>query len=183
VLFQVVNTFANAGRWNEALPLALRAVEINPNLVDARQSLATVLTHFERYEEALVHLAEGDRLSPRAFQQVLALGHRCWALYGLGRLEESLAVVSEYVSREPDGRFPLMTRAMLLQQLGRTGEAQATIRTMRKAIPDAPLRYWIGLMRTSYLPLAVIESFKQHFAAAWDAVPEDAANQGSDGPI
>lgn len=172
VLFQVVNTFGNAGRWDEALPLAQRAVEINPNLIDARQSLALVLIHFERYEEALFHLAEGDRLSPRAFQQVLALGHRCWALYGMGRIEEALAVVSEYLARDQNNRFPLMTRAMLLQQLGRFDDARLAIRQLRKAIPEGSLGYWLSLVTSSYLPDALKEPFAQNLAAAWEAEPK-----------
>jgi TolB-like protein/Flp pilus assembly protein TadD len=171
VLFQVVNTFNNAQRFDEAFPLAVRAVEINPNLVDARQTLAIELIHFERFEEALEQLAEGDRLSPRAFQQVLALGHRTWALAGLGRFEEALDVVTHYVRVDPTGRYPLFTRALLLQHLGRTDEAAQAIHAMRRALPHEPLDLWLALIRNSYLPARMLELFETNLAAAWNATP------------
>jgi TolB-like protein len=175
VLFQVVNVFANAGRWEESMSLAERAVDLNPSLIDARHVLALCLTHFERYEEALEHLAEGDRAAPRSFQNVLSLGHRCWALYGLGRLEEALGVVTEYVRLAPGGLFQLITRTIILQALGRTNEAQDMMRKTRKILPAEPLEFWIGLIRGSYVPESIFASFSGHFTEVWNATPvEDA---------
>ena len=74
VLFQVVNVLINAARPNEALPLAERAVALNPSSIDARHVLAFSLTHYRRFEEALEQLAEGDRVAPRSFQTVFSLG-------------------------------------------------------------------------------------------------------------
>jgi TolB-like protein len=171
VLFQVVNVFANAGRWEESMSLAERAVDLNPSLIDARHVLALCLTHFERYEEALEHLAEGDRAAPRSFQNVLSLGHRCWALYGLGRLEEALGVVTEYVRLAPGGLFQLITRTIILQALGRTNEAEDMMRKTRKVLPAEPLEFWIGLIRGSYLPESLFSSFSRHFTEVWNATP------------
>jgi tetratricopeptide (TPR) repeat protein len=173
VLFQVVNVFANAGRWNEAMTLAERAVELNPSLIDARHVLAVCLTHSERYDEALEHLVEGDRAAPRSFQNVISLGHRCWALYGLGRLEEALGVVTEYVRLAPGGLYQLITRTIILQALGRTNEAQDMMRKTRKVLPTEPLEFWIGLIRGSYLPELLLASFSGHFTEVWNATPED----------
>ncbi len=174
VLFLVVNAFGNAKRFAEALPLAERAVELNPSLIDARQALAICLNHFERYEEALVQLAEGDRLSPRAFQQVLSLGHRCWALYGLGRLDEALAVVTQYVRLDPSFRYALMTHPVFLWALGRMAEAQEAIRRVRTAEPREGLDYWVGLARGCYMSETMFQSYSRHFIAAWNATPLEA---------
>lgn len=171
VLFQVVNAFGNVKRFAEALPLAERAVELNPSLIDARQALAICLNHFERYEEALVQLAEGDRLSPRTFQQILSLGHRCWALYGLGRLDEALEVVTKFVGLDPSFRFALMTHPVFLWALGRTAEAQEAIRRVRKAEPREGLDYWVGLARGCYMSETMFQSYSQHLIDAWNATP------------
>ena len=174
VLFQVANAFGYAGRWAEGLPLAERAVELNPSLVDARQVLACSLSHFERYEEALVQLAEGDRIAPGAFQRVYTVGYRCWALYGLGRVEEALEVAnaSAYI---PTGRYPLMTRTVFLQALGRTTEAKEMICRTRKAAPGEQLEFWIGFARGSYMSETMFKSFSQHFINVWNATPEEPA--------
>jgi TolB-like protein/tetratricopeptide (TPR) repeat protein len=175
VLFQVAHSYNNALRFDEGFQLAERAVEINPNLVDARQSLALGLIHLGRFDEALEQLAEGDRLSPRAFQQVLALGHRCWALAGLGRFEEALAVVTNYVRVDPTGRYPLYTRAVFLQQLGRADEAKQAVQAMRRALPNESFALWLTLIRNSYLPMRLREVFEANLTAAWESVPEEGA--------
>lgn len=175
VLFQVVHSLGAAGRWADALPLAERAVELNPSLVDARQSLAMALNHFERYEEALVHLAEAERLAPRAFQQIFTLCHRCWAYYGMGRIDEAFHSVSEALRLDPANRFALMTRTVFLQALGRAEDAQIEIHKVRKLAPDEPLQFWIGLARGSYMAEPMFQSYSKHFTDAWNAAPIEGA--------
>ncbi len=175
VLFQVVNTFGHAQRWAEALPLAQRAVEMNPSLVDARQALAISLNHFERYDEALAHLAEAERLAPRAFQQVFTYCHRCWALYGLGRLEAALEVGNEAVRLDPTGKYILMTLVVFLQSLGRAEEAQDMMRRARKVAPGEPLEFWVGFARGSYMSETMFKSYSQHFIDVWNATAEETA--------
>jgi len=175
VLFQVVNTFGHAQRWAEVLPLAHRAVEMNPSLVDARQALAVSLNHFERYDEALAHLAEAERLAPRAFQQVFTYCHRCWALYGLGRLEAALEVGNEAVRLDPTGKYILMTLVVFLQALGRAEEAQDMMHRTRKVAPGEPLEFWIGFARGSYMSETMFKSYSQHFIDVWNATPKETA--------
>lgn len=175
VLFQVSNVFSNAQRWPEALSSAQRAVDLNPSLVDGQQALAIALNHFERYDEALVQLAEAERLAPRAFQQVFTYCHRSWALYGQGRMQAALESASEAARLDPTSHFILMTRTVLLQTLGRTEEARDMMRNTRKVRPGEPLEFWIGLARGSYMSDAMVRSYSQHFTDAWNATPVEAA--------
>ena len=172
VLFQVVNVLINAARPNEALPLAERAVALNPSSIDARHVLACSLTHHRRFEEALEQLAEGDRVAPRSFQTVFSLGHRSWALYGLGRLEEALACVNEYARLDPSFAYPPLTRVVCLQALGRTAEAQEAVRKARKVAPSEDLDFWLRLITHSYFAEVDKQSVAQHFTDAWNATPE-----------
>ncbi len=172
VLFQVANTFSNAGRHTEALSLAERAVDLNPSLVDARQSLAMALNHFERYDEALAHLAEAERLAPRAFQQLFTYCHRCWALYGLGRLEAALEYANEAMRLDPASNYVLMSRTVFLQALGRTGDAQDAMRKTRKTAPGEKLEFWVGLARGSYMSETMFTTYSRHFIDVWNTTPE-----------
>ncbi len=173
VLFQVANTFGNAGRWAQALSLAERAVALNPSLVDARHILAWCLCHFERYEELLVHLAEAERLAPGSFQQDFRLTQRSFALYGLGRLVEALGFVADAVRRDPTGRVPHMVHVVLLQALGRIAEAKEAMGEARKCVPGE-LDLWIGWARGSVMSETMFQSFSRHFTDAWNATPEEA---------
>ena len=169
VLFQVANTYLQSRRMAEMLALAERAVEINPNLVDVRQSLAVALMYYERYDEAFAQLAEGERLAPRSFQQGIIQGFRSWVLYATDRVEEALVALTEYLRLEPTGRYPLLTRVVFLQHLGRADEAQAAIRTIRKALPGEPFDYWITLIRHMNMAAPIRQAFEAHFTAAWNA--------------
>lgn len=175
VLYQVAAIYLHSGRFAEMLAVAERAVEINPNLGDARQTLALALLYYERYDEALAHLAEGERLTPRSFRQGIALGCRSWALYAADRVEEALATVSECLRLDPTGPYPLFTRAIFLQHLGRADEAQAAIRTIRKTVPGEPFDYWIRLIRHLPMSAPVRQAFEAHFTAAWNATAEEDA--------
>jgi TolB-like protein/Flp pilus assembly protein TadD len=172
VLFQVTHVLINAQRAHEALSFAERAVALNPSSIDSRQVLAASLIHSERYQEALEQLAEGERVAPRAFQTVMSLGHRCWALYGLGRLEEALAACTEYARLDPAFAYPQMSRVVCLQALGRTAEAQEAVRKARKVAPGEGLDYWLGLVRNSNFSETDKQSFAQHFTDTWNATPE-----------
>jgi TolB-like protein/Flp pilus assembly protein TadD len=171
VLFQVVHTFGNARRFSEGLQLAERAVEINPTLLDPRQALALCLNHFERYEEALAQLAEGDRLAPRSFQQPGSEGHRSWAYYGLGRVEEALARIRIFARAYPNQLIALLTEPVVLRTLGRNDEAEDAIRRARKAWPGEGLDFWLGFARGSYLSETMFHSFSRHFTSAWNSTP------------
>jgi TolB-like protein/Flp pilus assembly protein TadD len=174
VLFQVTNVLVNARRVHEALSFAERAVALNPSSIDSRQVLAASLIHSERYQEALEQLAEGDRVAPRAFQTVFSLGHRAWALYGLGRLEEALAACTEFARLDPAFAYPQLSRVVCLQALGRASEAQEAVRKARKVAPGEGLDFWLGLAKNSYFSEADKQSFAQHFTYAWNATPEEA---------
>ncbi len=174
VLFQVAITFSHAGRWADGLALAQRAVDLNPSMVDVQQTLAIMLNHFERYEEALAHLAEAERLAPRAFQQVFTYCHRCWALYGLGRLDAALEAGNEAVRLDPTGKYILMTYTVFLRALGRMEEAQDMMRRTRKLAPGEPLDFWVGMARGSYMSKAMFKTYSKHFTDVWNATPLEA---------
>ena len=118
----------------------------------------------------------------RAFQQLNTFAHRCWALFGLGRLEAALEAANEASRLHPTARYTMMTRTVLLQALGRTAEAQDMLCKTRRSAPAEPLDFWVGLVRGSYMSETMFRSYSQHFIDVWNATPEEKAhNQLCDG--
>jgi tetratricopeptide (TPR) repeat protein len=143
--------------------------------VTRENTLASGLNHLERYDEVLEQYAEAARRAPRSFSLFFILGNRCWALYGLGRLEEALAAVDEAIQMSPTWSYMLSSRVVILQALGRSAEAQDAIRRARKALPGGGLDLWLDRLRGSHMAPAMFQSFSQHFTDAWNATPEDAS--------
>ncbi|MEQ1782620.1 MAG: TIR domain-containing protein [Hyphomonadaceae bacterium] len=173
VMVQVAYTLQQAQRYSEANELARRAVELHPRNMGAHQVLASMLIHYARFDEALAHLAQTERVASSPLQRLATLSHKCWALYGLGRLDEAYEAVSEAVQIDPSGVFQLMTRPVFLQAMGRTEEAKDMLSRMRKAAPGKELDYWTGLARGSYMPETMFGSYSQHFIDVWNAAPEE----------
>lgn len=169
VLSQAAIAMMCARRFADTLELAERAVELNPNLFEARSALVSALSHFERYDETLFHLDHADRLAPTATQRQFGLGHRSWALYGLGRIEEAVGFAREGVRLDPTGRYAHMSCTVFLQALGRTLEAQNMIRNVRKLCPEEGIDYWVGLARGNYMSETMLRSYTTHFIDAWNA--------------
>jgi TolB-like protein/Flp pilus assembly protein TadD len=174
VLHQAGISMVAAGRFSDGLELASRAVELNPNLGDARNNIGSVLNHFGRYEDALAQFAEAQRRAPRALSQYFMLGNRSWSLYGLNRLEEALEAACAAHRLSPSWRYMLASVPAFFQALSRSEEAQEAIRKARRAAPGEGLDYWLGLARGSHMAPAMFQSFSQHFTDAWNATPEEA---------
>jgi tetratricopeptide (TPR) repeat protein len=175
VLFQVANTCIHARKWEEGLTLAQRAVDLNPSIVDARHALAAALNHFDRYDEALAHLAEAERAAPGAWSQMFTWAHRSWAYYAMGRMDEALDAVDRAMQAAPGFRAAPTTRAGVLQAMGLHADAQDMIRMVRRLESGAPLDWWINYIRGTYMSETMAGAFVQHFVDAWNATPEERA--------
>jgi tetratricopeptide (TPR) repeat protein len=163
VLFQVVHACGDARRYSVALQLAERAVALNPNIIDLRHVLALCLNHRARYEETLVELAEDYRIASRSFLQPGYHGHRAWAFYGLGRLEEALASITKFARFYSSHLFSLMTRPMILHAPGCGVEVREAIRKTRRARLNEELNFWLGFARGTCMSEVPFWPFSHHF--------------------
>ena len=135
-----------------------RALTLDPNLAEARNQLALVYSHIGLLDEALREAREGVRIDPTnnllhlrlgqtlnsqaKYDEALAVlravpnelhpsmfGHQtAWALFNLGRKEESAAKVEELLKNEKDngGTFAAM-KAVIAADAGRHREAEELI--------------------------------------------------------
>ena len=182
VLFHVALVKSYALEWEESLVLAQRSVDLNPYMPDALRTLAGALTRFERYDEALDWLDKADRMAPRGFTFAISLINRCWVLFGMGRIDEAIAVASQVLTINPGDRTAFMLRSSFYIEQGEIELACRDIAELRRGSPGEPLEMYMGTIlasRQADVPRARnAELFKQ----AWDATPAavDAENAVKD---
>lgn len=133
---------ARLGRYDEALPLLRKAVELDPNHAPARYSLAlTLFSRAERtqaeqpkaaepaawFREAIVHAQKAAELRPDHGHAYLFWG---LALKHLGNFEEAVAPLRKGVAIDPgDFQLQLTLGEVLLQ----TGDLQGAERHLNNA--------------------------------------------------
>jgi TolB-like protein/Flp pilus assembly protein TadD len=101
-------------RYDEALPLALRAQELDP--LAHRNDLTTLLLRAGRYDQALLRAQDSVEVDPRGSRSRATLG---WAYFFNGRREEGLAELETAVALSPGNSLWL---AQLGQAYAMTGE-------------------------------------------------------------
>jgi tetratricopeptide (TPR) repeat protein len=117
------------GAWREYL--VRRALEFDPENIDALYELTSILRAFRRWAEALELLERHRRLTPGNFRVVADIG-RCLA--GLQRYGEAESVLR----RALDGLDDADTRYDLALVLNRTGRFAEAIAEYRRALDRHP---------------------------------------------
>jgi len=122
-------------RFEDALAVLGRAIEIAPQDLGARNALGLVLTRLERYPEALA-----------AFEDVIALqpgfaGAHCArgaTLEAMGRLKEAEAAYDHALELEPENLGATQGLANLLSRRGAHAEARPLAEAVLEAEPNFP---------------------------------------------
>ena len=112
-----------------------RAITRNPNDADSLAGTGTYLHRRGDPESAIEHHIRAVRLNPS--HPVWYLWHLGLAHYSARRYEQALETLREAISRHPTFMFPCRALAATLAQLGRTGEARATVEQIIADQPDA----------------------------------------------
>jgi len=144
LLSRGIHAYYFAEDWREAEPLLRRSVEINPQSSLARAYLGLVLTSMGRFEEAIAEGAaarEIDPLSP--FILIISVGGYSFS----GRFQESLIHIRRALELQPGYLFATWVEAMLLAQIGRTGEA---VELLERVVAVDPLPYYLGMLGMAY---------------------------------
>ena len=130
-----------------------RAIELNPNNLQAKVGRARWLVLCGRCEEALASLDEILKTTPRTFDYLWS--HRGKALFQLRRYEEAAKVIDRWI--KPDRSIWAHAIAALAHS-GRLDEARHQLVAMIKAYPDATIAEM--LRQTPYR----IDSMNDHLA-------------------
>jgi len=144
-----------AGRRKEGLADAYRAVELDPENVEALCNLAGQLGVLERNEEALELIERALAIDP---EHPMVLMNRASIRYSQRRYAEVLPDVDRAIELEPRDAAPYFLRGDCLARLGRHGEALADFERGLALDPDDPLAlrsYAASLQATGRHALAV----------------------------
>lgn len=134
----------DAGRYEDAVELMQRSVELAPSSADFRNNLAALLGRLDQNELAAAQLREVLRLHPGHAAAHNNLGV---ALERIGRASEALAEYRAAVRLQPKYVEALHHLANAARAVGRLEEAAAADRQALAARPDEPSA-WRGLADT-----------------------------------
>jgi TolB-like protein/DNA-binding winged helix-turn-helix (wHTH) protein len=109
--------YAIAGKFEQALVEADRAIELNPNDASAFDSRGATLLYLGRTDEAIAALQTALRFNPAGRGPGGGFDHAL-AYYTLRRYRESVAAADTALARYPDIAFLHAIRAAALAQLG-----------------------------------------------------------------
>jgi adenylate cyclase len=125
-------------RFEDAVTAGEKAVELGANSAETYVILAQTLNYVDRAEDALALNERAMRLFryyPDNMLGVLALSYRI-----LGRYDESIALDTERLRRNPDNMYSDFRLASLYMELGREDEARRHVAEAVKKNPRCSLR-------------------------------------------
>jgi len=104
-----------------------------PDRLDFREDLATILLHSGRHAEALEILEQGLQQNPK---WVTGLADKGMALSGLGRQEEAVQTLREALREDPRHEAANLACGQVLIGMGRTAEGISCLKTAHHMAPD-----------------------------------------------
>lgn len=133
---------ADAGRADEAMAAARRAIAADPEHADSYDVLGAALYLQRRYEEAIAAHRRASELDPRSSDPHYNMVASYWAL---GRNEDALREARTALDIEPTCRHCRVALGSTLLRLGRHGEAADESRAVLRSAPEMPdAQYVLG---------------------------------------
>ena len=127
ILFYIASSYLFNNNLNESLPNFDKAIELNPQFVEAWNNKGAALWSLGRFEEALEAFDEAIEIDS---QVVEAWNNKGAALGSLGRFEEACEAYDEAIEINPQFVEAWYNKGVALENLGRFEEA-------RKAFDEA----------------------------------------------
>lgn len=127
--------FEEENRFEDALAVLQRAIQIAPQDLGARNAAGLVLTRLERYREALAMFDSVVEIMPEFAGAHCARGA---TLEALGRLKDAEAAHRRALELEPENLGAMQGCANLLSRRGAHAEARPLAEAVLKAEPNFP---------------------------------------------
>lgn len=156
------------GRADEAIASYRRALQYQPEFIEARANLGYLLEHAGRLEDAAESYRRALALDPNEWMTLNRLGY-CERL--LGRAEQSIEVLRRATALRPGSAATHNEIALSLLQLERTEEAIASLRAAVAAEPGFA-EGWANLAKLLYVRhLEAVQEGERAGAAPPDPAP------------
>jgi tetratricopeptide (TPR) repeat protein len=149
VMSAIAGALAALGRLQDALPLAERAVELNPTYEPARLTLGVLLLRLGRSDEAIDQLDQTERLGPNSPYARIASVYRSAAQLQAGRLERALDDAQRSLRVFPSTEA-LIQSMMCLAKAGFWDRACDALRLAGDTDPELSLASVESQIRDSY---------------------------------
>lgn len=141
--FQQGKIFGKVGNHRLAEERLLEAVKLMPNDPNAHYNLAKVYIALERFEEAIVHLEEAQRLSSQSQHYILDYLGRAYT--GMGQYKRALEIYETMPPHIQKRAYILRNMAEVYIQLERWDQAQTTLEQAVKCeYKNHNGHYWLG---------------------------------------
>jgi TolB-like protein len=130
VLARIAAALAVVMGHQDALPIAERAVAVNPNLEHPRLALGKILLRLGRWDDAIAESRAAERLAPNGIWSHAPAYTRSLAHFHAGRLEQALEAIDQSLRCRP-APLAQIHRIICLAMLDRWGEAREAMRGLR----------------------------------------------------
>jgi predicted Zn-dependent protease len=111
------------------------ALDLKPDLDEARRRLAEDLLLAQQYDAARTHLERLLQHQPDNPEVMLGLAR---ALHGQGQMAAASELLDRLLTTEPANGLALQERGKIALELGRLDEAEALLRRALERVPDQP---------------------------------------------
>jgi len=135
--------YAALGRDHDANPYLTKAVQINPNLPDARTTLAANLVRLHRMTEAEVHLQKAVELAPQAYDA----NHNLGELYiQLNKLQQAIPYLNRAQEINPAAYNNGYDLSLAYERIGNLEQARQQLQALITVNDTAELHSLLGVI-------------------------------------
>jgi TolB-like protein len=171
-LGSVAAVLATLGKPQEALPLAERAVALNPTADAGYLLLGTILVRLGRSDDALVELDALERVAPNSWLAGYTSIWRAVAQLQAGRLDQALEAADRAVRQLP-GVEALLQSSLCFAMSNRWDRAQDVLRRLRETDPEISCASLQSLVRYFYCGSNSVEDYLALVRKLWDEAPSE----------
>lgn len=171
VLIGVALALAWLRKPSEALPLAERAVAINPSDENARYALATILVRLGRPDAAIEAFDALAEFAPNGVSTKLAWRWRSMAHLQAGRVQEALEDAERAIERQPGSES--LVQSILCWAERDQDRARDGVRRLRETVAEMSCALMENLIRDFYCGSPQLDEYVATARKLWGEVDEE----------